>query len=174
MVPTTLQGRGCAFLESDKFQVIAMGNSANGIEIYNQFRTTAVVNTYTYQHLTIHILNAVIGFPGSYSFGAKFMGLNQFSALESTSGSPDLDGQHGMTIFAPSDDAFDPVKAQVASLSPSSLFANHVSTSYISLYLPPNDLLSTDHLRSHDLVSSVRIRCLYVFVWLQLYVLCHT
>lgn len=106
--------------------MIALGNSANGIEIYNQYQTTAVLNTYIFQHVTIHVLNEIIGIPGPYSFGANFMGLNQFEMLQNISGIPDLDNQDGLTVFAPSDNALIAAKAQVASSSLSTIFANHV------------------------------------------------
>ena len=153
-MPTTLQGHGFSLLESDKYQVIAMGNSASGIEIYNQFKTTAVLNTYTFQHVTLHIINAIIGIPGSYSFGTKFMGLTQFVGLQNASGATNLDSQHGMTIFAPTDDAINAARPQMSSLSPATVFANHVC----DLHTYRRRSLDTDkyllgHSRAHGLVS---------------------
>ena len=102
------------------------------MEIYNQFRTTAVMDTIVTENLTMHVLDAVIGMPGTYSFGVQFMSLNQFGALRNASGVSDLDSEHGMTIFAPSDDAFDAARTQMASESPAGVFANHVGTYCVS------------------------------------------
>lgn len=115
------------FLENNQPQSMALGHTANGIEVYNQYGTTAVQQvTYNFQNVQIYVLDTVIGIPGPFSFGANFLGLNQLMEFLNTTGIPDLDNQHGLTVFAPSDDAFNAIQSQMPSLSPSSIFANHV------------------------------------------------
>ncbi|KAJ3528385.1 hypothetical protein NM688_g8006 [Phlebia brevispora] len=126
VVPTTLEGRNLSFLESDEAQSIAMGYSVNAVEIYNQYQTTTTQVSFEFGNLTIYTINSIIGIPGPFSFGTNFLGLNQFAILQNSSGSPELDNQHGLTVFAPSDQAFDAVRSQLSSLSPADVFANHI------------------------------------------------
>lgn len=132
IITTSLQGHNVAFLEGDESQVIACGHSVAGFEIYNQLTTTAVISTTTFQHVTIHTLNAIIGIPGTYTFAAGLVDMTQFQTLQQSAGAAPVENAHGITIFAPEDTAFNTSKSQLANVSPEALFGNHVCFSRTS------------------------------------------
>lgn len=115
-----------SFLEGDQPQVLVAGSGANGIEIYNQRQTTAVIQTLFFEHVTLHILNAVIGIPASYSVVMKSAGLRQFEAMRESADVPSLDGYRGFTMFAPTDDAISSATSQTLSTSLVDVWNNHV------------------------------------------------
>lgn len=126
IITTTLQGSHTASLESGSPQVIACGVGPRGIEIYNQRQPTVVLATYLHDNFTVHVLNAVMAIPASYSTAMKTIGLTQIDALRIIAGGPDLDDASGFTLFAPTDDAFVSASAEVSTLSPRSVFDDHV------------------------------------------------
>ncbi len=126
IVTASLQGHSESFLENDESQVIACGSSVAGFEIYNQLTTTAVLSTTTFGHVTIHTLNAIIGMPGTYSFGENLLDISSFDSVRSSAGVQPIENSHGITIFAPEDGAFTNAKSQLSSTSPQAIFNNHV------------------------------------------------
>ncbi|PSR75400.1 hypothetical protein PHLCEN_2v9158 [Hermanssonia centrifuga] len=126
IVTTSLQGHSESFLENDESQVIACGSSVAGFEIYNQLTTTAVLSTTTFGHVTIHTLNAIIGMPGTYTFGENLLDISSFDSVRSSAGVQPIENSHGITIFAPEDGAFTNAKSQLSSTSPQAVFNNHV------------------------------------------------
>lgn len=128
-----------SFLENNDPQVIACGIDTNGIEIYNQFVTTTVLGTMQYEHVTIHVLDAVIGVPGPFSFLEEDAGFDfhSFVSLQNASGLIEFDEQSGMTVFIPEDTAFAAAENETEYVDSWTLFNNHVSIDFAATIAIP-------------------------------------
>ncbi|THG96409.1 hypothetical protein EW026_g5412 [Hermanssonia centrifuga] len=126
ILTTSLVGHNVSFLENNKAQVFACGSSVAGFEIYNQLTATAVVSTTTFGQLTVHVLNAIMGIPGTFTDEAENYSLNSFISLQQSGSDKTVESSNGITLFVPGNDAFTTAKAQLASLSPQSIYNNHV------------------------------------------------
>jgi hypothetical protein len=131
IISTQLTGHKVSFLEGDRPQVIACGipNQSSEINIYNQALQTVVLNTNTYQGITIHTINHVISFPGFYSSALGMLGLTKFPNVQQDAGvsNSTLDNTTGFTVFAFTDMAYGNNAAKVTGVSSQALFNNHVS-----------------------------------------------
>jgi len=112
--PNTTVGRtllshnsSLVFLEGDRNQVLAWATENGTIRILNQNTEVSVVNTTTFQNLTIHVVDAVIDVPGEFTAALDANNLTAFrAALTSANFLDTLNTVHGVTIFAPTDAAF--------------------------------------------------------------------
>ncbi len=131
ILTTSLVGHNVSFLENNKAQVFACGSSVAGFEIYNQLTATAVVSTTTFGQLTVHVLNAIMGIPGTFTDEAENYSLNSFISLQQSGSDKTVESSNGITLFVPGNDAFTTAKAQLASLSPQSIYNNHVGSFFL-------------------------------------------
>lgn len=124
ILPTTLEADPPT-LEDLLPQQLVCGYTSNGLEIFNQVKTTTVLETFQYDSLIIHVIPAVIAPPPTYDVVAKNYLLNQFEALRLGAGiiSPAL--TMGFTAFVPSDDAFVAAKAALAGTDPKAIYNAH-------------------------------------------------
>ncbi|KAG8680057.1 hypothetical protein FRC09_018514, partial [Ceratobasidium sp. 395] len=130
---TFLNSSDLVSLEGNRSQVIVADRAENGsVTILELARNTTVVNTTTYENLIVHVINSVLTPPLSISKTAAAAGLTGLTgALGATNLTAPLEAAHGITIFAPSNAAFQEAlaalggQAQNASLI-SSVLANHV------------------------------------------------
>lgn len=120
-------------LEGDTTQVIACGLTSNGFEIFNQRVTTIVQQTFVYEQLTIQVVDAIIGIPGSMAFTMQDFGLTKLQALLASTDLSGVGNTPGMTVFAADDAAFGKDNAQVGLSSPVSLFENHVGLIFVHI-----------------------------------------
>lgn len=133
ILTTSLQGHSVSFLEADRSQVIACGSSVAGFEIFNQLTTTAVISTATFEHVTIHTIDAIIGIPGTYAFAAGLVEMAQFLSVQQAAGAAAVANARGISVFAPVNSAFNgsDITAKLSSVSPLALYNNHVSTQMV-------------------------------------------
>lgn len=122
-------------LPNDEAQVIACGLSSNGWEIYNQQITTIVQQTLLYEHVTIQVVNAIIGIPGTITSTMQDFGLTKVQGLMTSLGVGNLGNSPGITVFAAEDAAFGRDSSQIALASPLIMFENHVSGRSTSLFV---------------------------------------
>ncbi|KAI0688250.1 hypothetical protein BC835DRAFT_324660 [Cytidiella melzeri] len=127
IIVTSLVGDAVT-LENDSPQVMVCGSTANGFEILNQRTTTHVLQAYEYDYITVQVVNAIIGMPGSSSFAVSDVNAEHFAALQTSAGLNTLDTDVGMTVFVPTDDAFLAENPQTTTSTPLSLFNNHIIT----------------------------------------------
>lgn len=77
-----------------------------------------VVGGGNFDKLTIHVINAIIDLPGPFSWAVDANNLYSFQdALDSAGLLDTVNSMRGVTIFAPTDDAFNAVQNNLDSLS---------------------------------------------------------
>jgi len=140
-------------------------SQSTAINIYNQFALTVVVNTTTFQAITVHTLNEVILVPGSYTWWMDTFAINQvettrFLAVQQAAGvsNSTLEGTHGCTIFVFDDAGYDNSASNVSSISPRDLFNNHIilgQTVWYSTFTSANYTSSSGHNYTFTLTSSL-------------------
>ena len=128
-IPTMLQGHNMTFLESNEPQVLICASGPNGIEILNQLSAN-VLETHVMGNMIVHVLDAILGIPGSYSEIVKDNGLDQFEAFRSAVGGTPLDNLSGFTAFIPIDDAQN-ISGLASSSNGVEIFKNHVSNNVV-------------------------------------------
>ena len=128
IMPTFLQGNDIVFLEDNSPQMMVGAVTPNGFEVLNQQQPTFVLQTLQYEHVTVQVINAIIGIPGPFTATINAVGLAQLATLQAAAGfDTDLDTTLGLTVFAPLDDAFTAAHDEIFNATATSLFTNHVS-----------------------------------------------
>lgn len=115
-------------LEKNDPQVIVSSVTSNGFEMFNQRVTTLAISAFIFEHVTIQVVNAIIGIPGSFSFTVQDFGVDMFQSMMSSGGFTNMNGVAGMTVFVPIDPAYTANRTEIAAVSPLSLSNNHVSS----------------------------------------------
>ncbi|KLO17860.1 Fasciclin-domain-containing protein [Schizopora paradoxa] len=137
--PNTTVGRtllnhnsSLVFLEGDKNQVLAWSDINGTVRILNQNTEVSVVNSTTFENLTIHVVDAVIDVPGELTAALAGNNLTSFqTALTQANFLDTLNFAHGITVFAPTDEAFAAVQQNLTAASSNSsvldtILRNHV------------------------------------------------
>ncbi|EJD02748.1 Fasciclin-domain-containing protein [Fomitiporia mediterranea MF3/22] len=129
---TLLNSSDLVFLEGNKHQVLAWTDRNGTVDILNQNTPSVVVNSSTVGNITLHVTSAVIDVPGDFDAAVSANNLSAFrTALQSASLFDALNTQHGVTVFAPSDAAFERVQQNLTSAGSnatilSNILKNHV------------------------------------------------
>lgn len=151
VIPTAIQGDNMVFLPGNTSQVIIASVTSNGFEILNQPAVTNVSKTLLFEHITIQVVNNIIGIPGTVQNAMQAAGLDKFEGLESSTGFERLFSDPGLTLFAPDDAAFGRDTPQIELANQLTLATNHVSTSRFS-----SPRISHPHHRSYPAAHSAR------------------
>lgn len=91
-----------------------------------------VVNSTSFGNLTINVVDAVIDVPGELTAAISANNLTSFSSALSSAGLLDtLNHVHGVTIFAPNDEAFSSIQSNLSSVTSNTtllqtILRNHV------------------------------------------------
>ncbi|KAI0086170.1 hypothetical protein BDY19DRAFT_364707 [Irpex rosettiformis] len=127
LLQTFLRGNNITFLENNSPQMIAGAQSSNGFQIVNQAQDTFVLQTFQYEHVTVQVINEIVGIPGPFTATIHTAGLTTLANLQAAAGyGTGLDTAIGLTVFAPFDDGFEAVREQIANTSATSLLNNHI------------------------------------------------
>ena len=102
-------------------------NNAGTLEVLNQPEgQTLVLDTFAVNHVTVHVVSAIIGAPPSYFFGMGYLQADEFIALQNISTGTVTMPDAGFTAFVPLDATFDQAKQMANATDPTVLFGNHV------------------------------------------------
>jgi len=115
-------------LEGNESQVLALERTNTTIFVCNQPDQTPILESNIYQNLVVHTIGNVLIIPGPLT---TLLGLSNFSSLASVAGPlvPNLVAAHGITIFAPSNDAFTAAQSALAganSTTVANVLGNHI------------------------------------------------
>ena len=134
-VPTTLNGHNVTNLESGTHQVMSCSRGAdNTFIVNNQAQTPKIVAAYSTSYLIIYEVDAIIGFPPSYSVLTSSLGLNGVDALRAAASVSSLDSAEGYTLFAPQDAAFGFGISPSNITDPAKVWSNHVGLAFPSAH----------------------------------------
>ncbi|KLO17864.1 Fasciclin-domain-containing protein [Schizopora paradoxa] len=112
------QSSGLTFLEGNRNQALAWSNTDGDTRILNQNTEVKVVGQGNFDKLTIRVIDAIIDLPGPFSWAVDANNLYSFQdALQNAGLYDTLNSMRGVTIFAPTDDAFNSVQQNLDSLS---------------------------------------------------------
>lgn len=136
IIPTVLSGQGYVNLENNNPQIVVLQTNGSRdtkadliTSVLYQKNSPTVVNTATFDKVTVHVIDQVLGIPGQYGYEASNNGLGQFEQLRTAAGIDTLENEVGFTVFAPAEDEYFFKEAQSRFSSTtqlSSLFYNHV------------------------------------------------
>ncbi|QRV90086.1 homoaconitate hydratase [Ceratobasidium sp. AG-Ba] len=138
-------------LEGGRSQVIVAERASNGtVTILEATRNTTVVSSTAYENLIVHVVDRVLAMPDDISDTVEDAGLSSLDgALDSTDLDDALERAHGITIFAPTNAAFQSALASLGGQAQnntviSAILANHVinGTSVYSTGLTANSYSS--------------------------------
>jgi len=115
-------------LEGNEAQVLALERTNTTLFVCNQPDQTPILESNIYQNLVVHTIGNVLIIPGPLN---TLLGLSNFSSLASVAGPvvPALTSAHGITIFAPSNDAFTAAQSSLAganSTTVTNVLGNHI------------------------------------------------
>ncbi|KAF8577560.1 Fasciclin-domain-containing protein [Ramaria rubella] len=101
-------------LEGNKSQALVLSNDNGNISVLNQNTPIHVLSSTTYQNLMIYVVSGVINPPPSLADVIDSSNLSMLSTAANQAGVLNsLESMHGITIFAPTNDA---INAAIASL----------------------------------------------------------
>ncbi|KAG9081262.1 hypothetical protein FRC06_005685 [Ceratobasidium sp. 370] len=130
---TFLKSSNLVMLEANKSQVVVVERASNGSVAVLEPTTKAIVSqTAAYENLIVHVIDRVLIPPASIGQTVNAAGLSGLAgAVEATNLLSPLESARGITIFAPTNQAFN---ATLAALGPqahnvsliSAVLANHV------------------------------------------------
>lgn len=138
---TLLSNSSLVSLEGNKSQVVAWTNENGTIQVLNQTPNISVQNVTTFQNLLIYVINGVLEPPGPISTVLTKENLTILNTLVSklsansssnstgTTWATILEGDKGITIFAPNDAALSAAASTISSLpntSVANVLENHV------------------------------------------------
>ncbi|KDQ17509.1 hypothetical protein BOTBODRAFT_155520 [Botryobasidium botryosum FD-172 SS1] len=115
-------------LEGNEPQVLALQGSNTTLFACNQPNTTSILESNVYQNLVVHTIDNVLVIPQT---PAVLLGLSNFSSLASVAGPalPAIEAAHGITIFAPTNDAFTAAQSSLGGANSSTvtnILENHI------------------------------------------------
>ncbi|KAG8679812.1 hypothetical protein FRC08_016724 [Ceratobasidium sp. 394] len=130
---TFLNSSDLVMLEGNKSQVVVAERASNGsVTILEPTTNATVGQTASYENLLVHVIDQVLTPPMSIGETANAAGLSGLTgALETTNLTSALESAHGITIFAPTNQAITAALAALGSQAQnasviSAVLANHV------------------------------------------------